>query len=440
MSEKEILIVNSLSIEIDNRKLFSNISFKLKQGETLGIQGFSGSGKTSLLLALAGFKQPSLSINGEIIRNFSFKEISLMFQNPLYQLLGKNPFEEFFFSFAKTEDIPTKDDIENFAKKHNIFDILYKDSNKLSGGEGQKIAFLSTIISKSKIMILDEPTQYSDYSGIKKIEEFIKNRGDLTVIIADHNLEFLRDVSDKMVVIESSEKLDNLNNNQQNNKIHINNKRNNILNNLEKKLLIDIENISFSYKNRELFKNFSFKIFENDLVLLKGLNGVGKTTLFTLIMGIYKPNKGKISIDGKKIKKGCFLSKDIGYIPQNPDTMFFADSVEEEIFYTSKKLNLEKVDDIWIEHFNLNSLLKNSPHTLSYGEKRRVSICASILHSPKIVLYDEPTVGLNRELKERILQLILHKKCSGVTQIVISHDIEFVNLIKSNIEMRELNL
>ncbi len=433
MSEKKILTVNSLSLKIGNRALFDEISFQLNYGEVLGVQGFSGSGKTSLLLVLAGFKQSALSFNGDISRNFTIKELTLMFQNPLYQLLGKTPYEEFFFSFAKNGETPTKDYIETFAKKHNIFDLLYKNSQKLSGGEGQKIAFLSTIISKSKIMILDEPTQYNDSNGVAKIEEFIKNRGDLTVIVADHNLTFLKNISDKLITIKNQgELLSNC----------LDNNKNSFKNDFSEKktAFIEISNISFSYKKNSILKNLSYDIFKSDVILLKGLNGAGKTTLFNLIMGIYKLDKGKIIINGKKIKKGDFLSKQIGYVPQNPDTMFFADSVEEEIFYTSKKLKIESPEKHWIEYFDLNPLLKNSPHTLSYGEKRRVSICASTLHSPEIILYDEPTVGLNSELKRKIFNLLKHKKQFGVTQIVISHDTEFCDLIKSNIEMRELSL
>ena len=180
------------------------------------------------------------------------------------------------------------------------------------------------------------------------------------------------------------------------------------------KPIIKLEKISLSFGKREILDNISFSINEGQILGLLGPNGVGKSTIFNIITGLIKPNKGSISIGSTKVNDYPIYLRTtkfkIGYVPQHGG--FFQDLtlLENliaigEILVTDKKIRNKKIDSL-INKFDLNSLSDIKASHLSGGQKKRLVIALSLLGNPKILLLDEPFAALD-VLTIKMLQKII---------------------------------
>ncbi len=201
---------------------------------------------------------------------------------------------------------------------------------------------------------------------------------------------------------------------------------------------VEFRNVTYSYDSIEkekkyALKNVSFKIEQGDYVCLVGHTGSGKTTILKHIGGILKPESGEILINGVDILKGknSFknVSKDIGFVFQNPGYQLFEETVEKDIAFGPmnfgfgeeeiKKKVLRAADLVGLDE----KLLNKSPFELSGGQKRRVAIAGVIATSPKILLLDEPTCGLDPMGKEKILNIIKrYNEEEKATVLVVTHN------------------
>ena len=180
------------------------------------------------------------------------------------------------------------------------------------------------------------------------------------------------------------------------------------------KPIIKLEKISLSFGKREILDNISFSINEGQILGLLGPNGVGKSTIFNIITGLIKPNKGSISIGSTKVNDYPIYLRTtkfkIGYVPQHGG--FFQDLtlLENliaigEILVPDKKIRNKKINSL-INKFDLNSLCDIKASHLSGGQKKRLVIALSLLGNPKILLLDEPFAALD-VLTIKMLQKII---------------------------------
>jgi cobalt/nickel transport system ATP-binding protein len=216
--------------------------------------------------------------------------------------------------------------------------------------------------------------------------------------------------------------------------------------------IIKLENISFSYPERGvIFEDLNFEIYKGDRIGIKGANGSGKTTLLYIIVGLLKPQKGKVIIFGKsREKESDFyeVRKKIGFLFQDSDDQLFSPTVEEDIAFGPLNLRIEreKVEAIvekTIKELGIENLRKRITGTLSYGEKRIVAIATIFSMESKILLLDEPTTGLDEETEEKIKKILISKK--DITLCIVSHEINFIKDICNKIyllekgKLREIN-
>lgn len=207
---------------------------------------------------------------------------------------------------------------------------------------------------------------------------------------------------------------------------------------------IEARNISYRYpKREEVIKEISVDIFKEDITVITGHNGGGKTTLGKLLAGILKPLMGDVIIYGENTK-GLNLGqigKKVGYLFQNPSRQIFTSKIEDELLFVSKFMGRpleeshKKMNRI-LEFFDLGSKRDELTYNLSYGEKQRLALAAILMNEPKFLILDEPTTGLDRLRKNRLSEYINELKSDGVGMIIISHDMEFIKLHASRrIEM-----
>ena len=186
----------------------------------------------------------------------------------------------------------------------------------------------------------------------------------------------------------------------------------------------EAKNISCIRGNKLLFKNLNFKLFSGELLLIKGANGSGKTSLLKILSGLLKPISGSIIVN----KKGMNLLKDeyfkyFEYVGHE-NAIKSALTVRENLnFYLKIKKNLTKKNfDKAIKVFNLKNLLDIKIENLSSGEKRRVSLSKLILSNSKIWFLDEPTNGLDKVNTKNFYNILKqHLHLNGLA-IIASHE------------------
>lgn len=199
---------------------------------------------------------------------------------------------------------------------------------------------------------------------------------------------------------------------------------------------IKLKDISFKYPNKEyILKNINITIESNKITGIIGKNGSGKTTLLELISNLLTPTNGTITYNKKDIDK-----KHIGYIFQNPKSMFFKNTVKEEIElgslvynYRVKDLDKRIKEVLKIVKLKENILNKN-PFELTNNESKKVALASILIYNPRIIILDEPTLNLDyKTKKELIILLKLLKNKYNKTIVVVSHDIDLINELCDNI-------
>lgn len=200
--------------------------------------------------------------------------------------------------------------------------------------------------------------------------------------------------------------------------------------------MLEARNITFSYDDgTEALNNVNLKVDKGDIVALLGKNGAGKSTLFLHFNGILRPDKGEIIIDEEKLKydKKSLIKfrQKVGLVFQNPDDQIFAPSVEEDVAFgpLNLKLPMEEVQKRVheaLERVGMVGFEKKAPHHLSGGQKKRVAIAGILAMKPEIMVFDEPTAGLDPKGASKIINLLKELNEQGITIIISTHDVDLV--------------
>lgn len=190
------------------------------------------------------------------------------------------------------------------------------------------------------------------------------------------------------------------------------------------------ENIVKKYKSRTVVKGVSFQVNQGEIVGLLGPNGAGKTTSFYMVVGVIKPNEGKIYLDEMDITKEPMYKrgqKGIGYLPQEA-SVFRKLSVEDniravlEIRNLSKKEQEEKLEEL-LNEFSLQHIRKNRGDLLSGGERRRTEIARALAANPKFILLDEPFAGVDPIAVEDIQGIVTKLKEKNIGVLITDHNV-----------------
>jgi energy-coupling factor transport system ATP-binding protein len=198
--------------------------------------------------------------------------------------------------------------------------------------------------------------------------------------------------------------------------------------------MIEVENVHFSYPNGvEALKGISLSIKDGEFVAIMGQNGAGKTTLVKHFNGLLKPSEGNVRVDGVETKKTSVaaLSRNAGFVFQNPDHQLFSETVEEEIGFALKNFGfeaeiIEKRISWALNLLGLAQYRKTSPFLLSGGERKRVALASVLAWNPNMLILDEPTIGQDYQQKEKLRQFIVQMQAQGKTVVIVTHDVEFV--------------
>lgn len=191
------------------------------------------------------------------------------------------------------------------------------------------------------------------------------------------------------------------------------------------------ESLVKSYKGREVVKGISLEVNQGEIVGLLGPNGAGKTTSFYMIVGLIKPNGGRIFLDRENITKFPMYKRaqyGIGYLAQEA-SVFRKLSIEDNIMSVleltdlSKKERQMKMESL-IEEFGLGHIRKNRGDLLSGGERRRTEIARALATDPHFILLDEPFAGVDPVAVEDIQRIVAQLKNKNIGILITDHNVQ----------------
>jgi lipopolysaccharide export system ATP-binding protein len=196
-------------------------------------------------------------------------------------------------------------------------------------------------------------------------------------------------------------------------------------------MILRTEEIKKAYKGREVVKGVTIEVKQGEIVGLLGPNGAGKTTSFYMIVGLVKPDSGRVFLDDKEITKVPMYKRSkmgIGYLPQEV-SVFRKLSVEDNILAIlqmtklSKTKQKERLESL-LNEFGLQHVRKNLGNKLSGGEKRRTEIARGLAINPKFILLDEPFAGVDPIAVEDIQRIVLDLQKKNIGILITDHNVQ----------------
>lgn len=423
------------------------------------------------------------SILSEIDERTQCSKIGYVLQNPDNQIVTDKVWHELAFGLEslgiKTSEIRSR--VAEMASFFGIQGWFHKNVSELSGGQKQLLNLASIMVMQPSLLILDEPTSQLDpiaaHDFLETVSKINRELG-TTVILTEHRLEEAFPMSDKIVVMDNGEIISEgttrevgdelkktnhdmlsaipaamqihaavensfecpvtvregriwLDNISKTTKFHdIPTVEHNVKTD---EIAVELKDVWFRYEkdSSDILKGVSAKIQKGEMYAIVGGNGTGKTTTLSAISGLVTPYRGEVKINGKSISdiKNRYNGL-IGVLPQSPQSLFVKKTVKLDLheMLEDKKFRTEDRDNLVMQVMKLceiENLADRHPYDLSGGEQQRVALAKVLLLNPTILLMDEPTKGLDAHFKIKFAEIINNLKQSGVTIIMVSHDIEF---------------
>jgi len=434
---KVAIEVDDLTVCFNDVCVLKNVSFSIKEGETVLITGPSGSGKTTLLRSLIGVI-PNLMeayVDGKVsIYGYSpLSKRDVKSLTTLVTYVPQEPWDSIVTPYVWTElavlGVKSLNEVHDYLKGMGLGGYERRLTYTLSAGEAQRLNALTAFVRGSKVFLFDEPISHLDMKNKIQVMEaikIIKSRGGTSIII-DHDLELWLGIVDRCFYIDNgvlsetpcSELLSKYERLKKDLSWALSKS---LTRNVSKDTkLCELINIYFKYLgDNYVIKNLSVSVYEGEFLTLIGPSGSGKTTLLKLIAGLLRPTKGRVKCGCKRV-----------LIPENPILFFTEPTVRDEVLKPNESLGYEL-----LRKFNLVGKEDLGIIWLSSGEKRRAAIASAMVRGYKLILIDEPTVGLDLRNKYEVIRAIHEMVSEGGSVVVASHDPMFKEFSMRYIELR----
>ncbi len=460
--KQPIISVKNLSFSYDrDSPILRQLNIDFKSNECVSIIGSNGCGKTTLGFCLSGIIPNIIhgNIEGDIFidktnlkestLNHKLSEIGYLFEDPDNQFITLRVKDEIEFGLRYLSYSPNKikEKANHVIHRFHLNKLIEYSPNDLSMGQKQKVVLASIIALSPNIMILDEPGSTLDVIGQKELINFInklKKEG-VTFIVFSHNLEFVKKISDRIIGLKAGaiafdKAIDKFRDNDYE-ELYILDKesvgRSSENHEGLDESILKFDKVIYKYPRKENYalNNVSFSVKKNEVLGVVGINGSGKSTFLLAATGLLKLSGGNISINNQKLSKLTRKERisNLGMVFQNPNHQIFSSSIYDELSFGLKNI---EVDDHEIsnrinkvrEFFKLEHLEKD-PHSLSYGWKKILFLACVVAMEPKIILMDEPELGLDLYFQRKFGNLLVKLKKTGKTIILATHDLNLVKRV-----------
>ena len=458
--------------------VLSDFNLEVEEGEFLLVIGASGAGKSTFLRCLNGLVPHFYGGNfrGDVRvagrdpvalgpRGMS-DLVGFVFQDPEAQFVVDVVEDELVFSM-ENHGFPQalmRRRVEEVLDQMSIAPLRGRRVSALSGGEKQRVAIGAVLTLQPRLLVLDEPTSQLDPQAAEEVLTALQKLNQdlgLTVILSEHRLERVVQYADRILYLPGdglpplegppAEVLAQV-------------ELTPPLITLAKRLgweplpltikagqsfarrlklapfkpeepgknlppLAQIADLWFAYGEQEALRGASFSLHEGEIVALMGRNGSGKTTLLKHLAGLLRPQQGRVELWGQDTRRMALeeIIRRVGYVPQNPNALLFAETVQDELNFTRRNHGLPPEEESeLLRILGLEGHANSYPRDLSVGERQRVALAAILASDPELILLDEPTRGLDYRQKDALAAFLKAQKEAGKTVLMSTHDVELV--------------
>lgn len=459
--------------------VLKDVSLEIDEGEFLLLAGPSGAGKSTLLRCLNGlvphFYGGTFSGEVSVLGHDPVtwgpgpmsRLVGMVFQSPEAQCVAPTVEEELAFAMENHgfSEAVMRQRIEEVTARLGIAHLRGRRLDTLSGGERQRVAIGAVLTLRPRILVLDEPTSQLDPQGAEEVLETLQRLREtlgLTVLLAEHRLERVVGYADRLLYLPGDGGWPLLG------------RPDEVLRQMpwvpplvtlgqalgweplpltveearrfvgrpagggkvggtslrpSSHPVIRVSGLSFSYNGRPALQDVHLEVFPGEIVALMGANGAGKTTLLKHLVGLLRPQEGRVEVCGQDTRRVPLerLIARVGYVPQNPDMLLFADTVAQEMDFTLRQHG--RPAGMYGELpalLGLQEHLGRYPRDLSVGERQRAALAAVLVAEPEVILLDEPTRGLDYAQKEALERFLLDRRREGRAIVLATHDVELV--------------
>lgn len=460
-----------------------DIDWDIADGEFVLVAGPSGSGKSTLLRTLNGLiphfsggrLAGSVTVDGIDAIQAGPQRLSRLVgfvaQDPEAQAVLDRVEGEIAFALENAAIPPDemRVRVEETLDLLGLTPLRARLIQTLSGGERQRLSIAAALALRPRILVLDEPTSQLDPRSAEDVlRSLVRLNEDLglTIILAEHRLERIARYADRLTWLEGG-------------RIVADGPVREVFTRIDagppivrlgralgwRPLpltvkegkpfaaripvppppdvapespsgvpLLEVNGLRFAYNGQQTLKAVDLSIGPGEAVALVGRNGAGKSTLLKCVVGLLQPQAGDIRVGGRSVRGRSVadICREVGYLPQNPDDLLFAETVLDEFRVTLRNHrlpeNTTELDQL-LHRLDLEGLGENYPRDLSVGQRQRVALGAITVTRPRLLLLDEPTRGLDAATKASLVAIWRSWLAEGAAILLVTHDVELAAMI-----------
>lgn len=456
----------SVSYRSANRPAISSVSFRVDPGEIVLLAGPSGCGKSTVMRVINGLVPNTyraevtgaVIIDGQDARSLNIRTISdtvgTLLQNPSSQVVGHSVLADMAFGLENRSVPPhtISERVRNTARALGIDEaLLAADTDQLSGGQLQLVAFAGVLVLQPKLIIVDEPLANLDWDSATRLLQAIRvyaNDGGAALVI-EHRVDDVVSIApDRVIYLEHGHVM-------YSGDLHgflrtadpaaVRLPFDALVNRVESlapqhrpkpafctRTPLRYRNVDIGYETTAVIHDVSLQL-GGQRVAVVGPNGAGKTTLMRAAVGLANIIAGSVELDGQPVARyaAADLAARCGYLFQDPAQALFCGTVADELAFGPRNLGLDandiaRVSDDALRAVGLADLpgiLSIPPRALSFGEQRRLALALALTLQPRVLILDEPTAGQDERSAAHFLDAI--STLSTIDSIYfITHDVD----------------
>jgi energy-coupling factor transporter ATP-binding protein EcfA2 len=411
--------------------------------------------------------------------------VGFVFQDPEAQFVVDTVEDELVFAMENFALPPAtmRKRVEEVLDQMALAHLRRRRISTLSGGERQRVAIAAVLALQPDVLVLDEPTSQLDPQAAEEVLVALRHLNEdlgLTVILSEHRLERVIQYADRILympalgakpfldqprivasqlplvppLVDLGRRLDwrPLPLTIKEGRAHAKA----LLDRLAQAAgpesvllptngnghgataspvaslgaaLIELRDVSYSYNGRPALRGVNLEVRQGEFVALMGRNGSGKSTLLKQIVGLLKPDGGRVIVAGQDTRRATLedITRTVGYVPQHPGSLLFSETLAGELAFTQRGHGLPADASrarALLDRLELGGLAGRNPRDLSGGEQQRAALAAILIADPQVILLDEPTRGLDYIQKHALAGLLSELKAEGRAIVMATHDVE----------------
>ncbi len=469
------------SYPASGRAALQDISLDLEQGRGLLLTGTSGSGKSTLLWSMNGLVPHfyggrfagRVRVDGLDTRSalppVLAAKVGTVFQEPTFRFITSTVADEIAFGLelADLSSAVIRGRVQETLERLELGGLQERELDTLSGGEQQRVAIAAALARQPQVLLLDEPASQLDVFGAASLVEWLTDlRHDmgLTTLVSEHRLGRLVAAMDLMAYLTPDGRLEafgepggvlarmpfGLPETEAAHRLGLPTWRVSGADDTLRRALLDIEpppsttpprraspirlrccGLRLEYDRKAALRGVDLQVHAGEIVAVLGRNGSGKTSLLRSIMGLARLQTGEVWLDHERVDRRPTVERArvVAYVPQWPSALLFAESVRAELDLTLRNHGMLDRPPVapneLLARLALTEVAERSPRDLSAGQRQRAALAAVMVSGPRLLLLDEPTLGVDPMALRNLGRLLAEWRAQGISILLATHDVEF---------------